>query len=189
VEALRAAGYHVLTPDLGSFGGARRQPGFLDRDVEAALAFLRRRAGDLPIHVWGVSAGAYWGHLALTRVKGVLGAMFEDVSPHLLEWSWRVAPWGRPFYLFFRRAFPAAHRFMNLRLHATGLTVAAASYVSGGRDRGIRPEDTKMLAAAAGGRCLIVPDADHLGAIRTANAEVIGLALDTFRRAEGAMVG
>lgn len=186
IEALRAAGYHSLAVDLGSFGGARRQPGFPDRDIEPALAFLRQRAGHLPLHLWGVSAGGYWSHLVLSREPGVLGAMFEDVSPHLLEWSWRVAPWGRPFYLFFRHAFAASYRYMDLRLHAPALKVAAAGYVSGGRDRGVRPGDTRTLAAAAGAPHLIVPGADHLGAIKVASAEVIGFALDTFRRAEEA---
>lgn len=183
IEALRNAGYHALAVDLGGFGGTRRQPGFLDRDVETALAFLRQRSGGLPVHVWGVSAGGYWAHPVLSRSKGVLGAMFEDVSPHLLEWSWRVAPWGRPFYLFFRNAFRDSFRYLDLRRHAHALGVKAAAYVSGERDRGVRPEDTKTLAAAAGARFRIVPGADHLGAIKAANAEVIDLALATFCRA------
>lgn len=183
IEALRAAGYHSLAVDLGSFGGARRQPGFLDRDVEAALAFLRQRAGDLPLHVWGVSAGGYWAHPALSRVEGVRGAMFEDVSPHLLEWSWRVAPWGRPCYLFFRHAFAASFRFLDARRHAPALNLRAVSYVSGEKDRGVRPEDTQALASASGARSLIVPGADHLAAIKLANREILDLALETFERA------
>lgn len=183
IEALRAAGYHSLAVDLGRFGGARRQPGFPDRDVEAALAFLRQRAGDLPLHLWGVSAGGYWAHLVMSRVPGVLGAMFEDVSPHLLEWTWRMAPWGRPLYLFFRHAFADSYRYMDARRHAAALPLAAVSYVSGARDRGVRPEDTHALADAAGGRCLIIPGADHLAAIKVANREVLDLALDTFQRA------
>lgn len=184
IEALREAGYHALAVDLGGFGGTRRRPGFLDRDVEAALAFLRQRGGGLPLHVWGVSAGGYWAHPVLSRGNGVLGAMFEDVSPHLLEWSWRVAPWGRPFYLFFRKVFRQSFRFLDLRRHGTALSVKAAAYVSGGEDRGVRPEDTQALAAAVGGRCLIVPGADHLGAIKVANRDILDLALDTFRLAE-----
>lgn len=183
IEALREAGYHSLAVDLGGFGGSRRPPGFLDRDVEAALTFLRQRSGDLPLHVWGVSAGGYWAHPVLSRGNGVLGAMFEDVSPHLLDWSWHVAPWGRPFYLFFRKAFRESFRFLDLRRHAAALSVRAAAYVSGGKDRGVRPADTETLAAANGARCLIVPEAGHLGAIKVANREVLDLALDTFERA------
>lgn len=187
IEALRKAGYAALTLDLGGFGGGERRSGFLDRDVEAGLDRLRRLAPGLPLHVWGVSAGGYWSHVVLSRRDGVAGAMFEDVSPHLFEWSWRMAPLMRPAFFLFQRAFPASYRFLDIRLHAPSLKVAAASYVSGGRDRGVLSSDTRTLTEAAGGRCLIVPGAGHLGAIKAAHEEVVGLALDTFRRAEASL--
>jgi hypothetical protein len=112
--------------------------------------------------------------------------MFEDVSPHLFEWSWRVAPLGRPAYLFFRACFRSAYRFLDARRHAGAMRLAAVTYVSGERDTGVRPEDTRTLAEAAGGQWRIVPGAGHLGAIKVAGAEVLALALDTFRRAEEA---
>jgi pimeloyl-ACP methyl ester carboxylesterase len=189
VQALRAAGYHSLAVDLGGFGGTRREPGFLDRDVEAAFQHLRRLAGDLPLHVWGVSAGAYWSHFFLARGVGAAGAMFEDVSPHLLQWSWRMAPLGRPFYLFFRHVLRGAYRYLDIRGHAPAMSLGAVSYVSGEKDRGVLPGETRELAAATGGRALIVPGAGHLESIKVANAEVIALALDTFRRAEEALSG
>ena len=154
--------------------------------MEAGLDLLRQRAGGLPLHVWGVSAGGYWAHPALSRTDTVTGAVFEDVSPHLLEWSWRMAPWGRPFYLFFLYAFGPAYRFLDIRRHASGMSLGAVAYVSGELDRGVRPEDTRELSRRAGGRCHIVPGADHLGAIKLVGDEMIALALDTFRRAEAA---
>lgn len=184
IEALRAAGYQALTLDLGGFGRSGPRSGLFDRDVEAGLRFLRERAPGLPLHVWGVSAGGYWAHPVLSRSDGVAGAMFEDVSPHLLEWSWRTAPLGRPFYLFFRSVFRSAYRYFDIRRHAGALTVRAVTYVSGERDRGVRPEDTRALASRAGGRAHTVPGAGHLGSIKLAQQEVIDLALDTFRRAE-----
>lgn len=184
IEALRAAGYHALTLDLGGFGGSGPRSGLFDRDVEAGLRLLRERAPGGPLHVWGVSSGGYWAHPVLGRSNGVAGAMFEDVSPHLLEWSWRMAPLGRPFYLLFRSLFRSTHRYLDIRRHAGALTVRAATYVSGERDRGVRPEDTRTLASRAGGRAHIVPGAGHLGSIKIAQDEVIALALDTFRRAE-----
>lgn len=186
IQALRAAGYHALAVDLGGFGGTRREPGFLDRDLEAAFRHLRGLADGLPIHVWGVSAGAYWSHILLGRGIGVAGAMFEDVSPHLLQWSWRMAPLGRPFYLFFRHVLRRAYRYLDIRRHAPAMGLGAVSYVSGGKDRGILPEETRELAALTGGQALIVPGAGHLESIKLANAEVIALGLDTFRRAEEA---
>jgi hypothetical protein len=110
--------------------------------------------------------------------------MFEDVSPHLLEWSWRTFPAWRPGFLFFRTCFRTAYRFLDARRHAGAMDLAAVTYVSGGQDLGVRPRDTGALAAAAGGRCRIVPGAGHLGAIKVAGEEILALALDTFRRAE-----
>jgi hypothetical protein len=186
VEALRAAGYHALTLDLGGFGQSPRTPGFFDRDVEAGLRFLSRKAPGLPLHLWGVSAGGYWSHFVLSRINGVAGAVFEDVSPHLFEWSWRMAPLGRPAYLFFRGAFRSSYRYLDARRHAPVFTPAAVAYVSGERDRGVRPEDTETLARLTGARCLIVPGAEHLGAIKLATEEILALALETFQRGEKA---
>jgi len=183
IEALRSAGYHAMTLDLGGFGASDPLEGFFDRDIEAGLLDLRKRAGGLPLHLWGVSSGGYWAHPALARTRLVSGAMFEDVSPHLLEWSWRTAPLGRPFYLFYRHVLRQAYRFLDARSQARAMAVRAVTYVSGEKDRGVRPEDTRALAEAAGGYCRVVPGAGHLAAIKVAQEEVIALALDTFRKA------
>jgi pimeloyl-ACP methyl ester carboxylesterase len=184
IEALRAAGYHVLAIDLPGFGASGPPDGFFDRDVEAGAELLLQRLGDLPLHVWGVSSGGYWAHPYLSRTDVVTGAVFEDVSPHLFEWSWREVPLYRPGYLLFRCFLRAAYRFLDLRRHAGAMSLAAVAYVSGELDRGIRPEETRRLADLAGGRCLIVPGAGHLASIKLATAEIVGLALETFQRAE-----
>jgi pimeloyl-ACP methyl ester carboxylesterase len=186
VQALRTAGYDALAVDLPGFGGSGPPHGLPDRDVETALEFLRRRNAGRPLHVWGVSAGGYWAHLVLSRVDGVSGAMFEDVSSHLLQWSWRRVPRGRPLYLIFRTFLRGPYRFLDLRRHAPALRVKAAAYAGGEKDPGVWQEETRELARLAGARCLIVPGADHLEAIKRAQAEVIELALATFRAAEGA---
>lgn len=180
IEALRGAGYHAMTLDLPRAGD-----GFFDRDLEAGLAELRRRVPDLPLHVWGVSSGGYWIHPVLARTDLVTGAFFEDVSPHLIEWSRHMAPWGLPAYLFFQHALRSSYRYLDMRRHAATLCTRAVTYVGGGRDRGVRPVDTRTLADRARARYHIVENAGHLGAIKLANQEVLELALDTFRRAEG----
>jgi pimeloyl-ACP methyl ester carboxylesterase len=187
LAALRAAGYQALALDLAGFGSSSRPSGFHDRDVEAGLRYLRGLAPGLPLHVWGISSGGYWAHIALARERnGIAGAMFEDVSPHLFEWSWRMAPAFRPAYLFFRTVFAASHRFLDIRRHARALRAGATTYVSGGEDRGVLPEDTRDLAAASGGRHRVIPGAGHLASIKLANEEILELALDTFRRGEEA---
>jgi pimeloyl-ACP methyl ester carboxylesterase len=184
IEALRAAGYHALALDLSGFGASGPTAGYFDRDVEAGVELLLQRIGDLPLHLWGVSAGGHWAHLYLSRTDVVAGAMFEDVSPHLWEWSWREIPLYRPGYLLFRAVCRGAYRYLDIRRHAASMSLGAVTYVSGERDRGVRPEDTRTLARLAGGRHHVVPEAGHLAAIKMAREEVISLALETFRRAE-----
>jgi pimeloyl-ACP methyl ester carboxylesterase len=184
IEALRAAGYHALALDFSGFGASPPPDGFFDGDVASGLAFLRQRVASLPLHVWGVSSGGYWAHLALSRTGEVAGAMFEDVPNHLVEWSWRMEPRQRPGHLCIRAFFPRAYRFLDLRRHAPALRAAAVAYVSGAEDPGARPQDTRELAERAGGRHLVVAGAKHLGAIKQWRDEVIALALDTFSRAE-----
>lgn len=184
IEALREAGYHALTVDLPGFGKSDPVRGtYHDLAVEDALEHLRAKLPGLPVHVWGVSAGGYWSHPVLARRNGVAGAFFEDVSPHLLEWSWRVAPLGRPCYATFRLIFRHGYRFLDLRGHAPHLQTRRAAYVSGARDRGVRPEDTRTLAEKAGAEHRVIPEADHLDSIKKAPGEVVGLALRTFERA------
>ena len=186
IQALRAAGYHALALDLPGFGGSGAPAGFYDRDVEDGLSFLRRRVDSLPLHLWGVSAGGAWAHPALARTRDVTGAVFEDVSPHLIEWSWRMEKLKRPAFLVLRTLFATSYRLMDARRFAPFLGLGAVTYISGERDRGVLPRDTEELARLAGGRSLIVPDAGHLGAIKLAQAEVLKLALDTFGDAESA---
>jgi pimeloyl-ACP methyl ester carboxylesterase len=184
IQALRAAGYAALAVDLPGFGGSGPRAGFMDRDVEDALEYLRRRAEGRPIHVWGVSSGGYWAHPVLSRGAGVSGAMFEDVSSHLIKWSWRRLPLKRPLYVFFVVFFRRAFRFFDLRGHAPALRVDAVAYSGGERDPGVLADETRELARLAGGKSLIVPGADHLAAIKIDNEGVVGLALETFARAE-----
>lgn len=182
IEALRAAGFHVLTFDLSGFGGSAPPDSFWDRDLEDALGALTERAGGLPLGFWGVSSGGYWGHILMSRHRPFRAAVFEDVSPHLIEWSWRQAPLGRPFYLVFRSMLARAYTFLDLRRHAPHLGAHAVAYVGGGSDPGIPAADHRRLAEAAGGELLLVPDAGHLASIKTATSEVLRLALATLER-------
>lgn len=184
IRALRGAGYHVLTVDLPGRGGSGPPDGFYDRDVEDALRFLGTRAPRLPLHLWGVSAGGFWSHMALSRRDGVCGAMFEDVSPHLLEWAERFMPSARPLHLLFRTLFPRSVRYLDARRHAPHLRVHRVAYTSGERDLGVRPEETRELARRTGGEVRIIPGAAHLEGIKLAQREIVELALETFRRAE-----
>jgi pimeloyl-ACP methyl ester carboxylesterase len=188
IEAVRGAGYHAVTMALPGFGASGPRRGFPDLDIQAALEALAARWPGLPLFVWGVSAGGYWAHPVLARAATTLGvraAIFEDVSPHLIEWSRRTTPWGRPAFAFFEAAFAVSYRFLDLRRHAPFLGLPAVAYVSGGADAGVLPAETAALAGLAGGTSRVVPKAGHLAAIRSAGAEICDLALETFARGAG----
>lgn len=180
LEALRATGLAALAIDFPGFGDSGPAAGLFDRDVEDGLAELARRAPGRPLAVWGVSAGGYWAHPVLSRRNGVAAAFFEDVSPHLFEWSARMRPLFRPMFLLFRLLYPTAHRFLDMRRHAERFQVHRTAHVSGGDDPGVHPEDTRELARRAGGESLIVSGARHLEAIKAAPEAVIRLAMATL---------
>lgn len=183
LEALRAAGYHSLTVDLPNFGGSGPVAGYFDRDLGDAAAYLDLRCASLPLHLWGVSSGGYWAHPLLARTRRFSGACFEDVSPHLLEWAWRSAPWGRPFYLVFRTLFRRGYRFLDARRQAGATGAARTAYVAGALDPGIPSSHSRELARRAGGELLLVADAAHLEAIKRARQSTLDLALSTFAAA------
>lgn len=186
LRALRRAGYHSLTFDLGGVGrSGPPPPGFYDGDLADAAGALAERAGGLPLHLWGVSAGGYWAHLLLGRSREFRGAVFEDVASHLIEWSKRTEPRGLPFYLFFQHCLPRAYRFLDARRHASCLRLGAAAYLSGDRDRSVLPQETRELARRARGRSHLVEGADHLQSIRLAHGEALRWALETFETAAG----
>jgi hypothetical protein len=189
LEAARAAGYASLVLDLPGFGASAPPVGFYDVDVLAALDALRAEVGDRPLHIWGVSSGGYWAHPVVSgstcRALGrppveVAGAMYEDVSHHLIDWASRMSPRARFLHRLFRVSFRGAQRFFEMRDHAAARGARASAYVSGERDPGVLPADTEALAHAAGGEKLVVPGANHLGAIKLQNLRVIELGLRTF---------
>ncbi len=184
IPALRRAGYDVLTVDLGGFGHSSPMSGFYDLDIDDALRALVAHAAGRPAHVWGVSGGGVWAHPALTRTDAIASAFFEDVSPHLFEWSRRTTPRWRPFFALFQAIFPNAYQYLDMRRHAPLMRLRAAAYVSGALDQGVRPEDTRELATLAGATHCIIPDAVHLRCMKVARTTVVDLALETFQRAE-----
>lgn len=185
LPAVRAAGFDAWLLDFSGFGRSAATARFYDRDVVDALDAMAERRPGLPLLVWGVSAGGYWAHVALSQRGGVRAAFFEDVSAHLFEWSWRERPLWRPAFVLFRTLFPDFYQWLDIRRHAPHLGVRAAAYVSGELDPGVPPEDTRALARAAGSPQLVLPGIGHLEGIKREPERVIGLALETFQRGLG----
>lgn len=59
VDFLHEAGYDVLTFDFTGYGGSRGPATYYHEDVLSAARFAREWSGMLPVHVIGVSMGAF----------------------------------------------------------------------------------------------------------------------------------
>ncbi|MEJ5989309.1 alpha/beta fold hydrolase [Ramlibacter sp. PS3R-8] len=101
VEALAAAGRHVLVPDLPGFGDSARPPGGQDADAVAPVVVegIRRLLGDAPVDVAGFSFGGLVAALMAAshpqRVRrlvllGAPGLGLRDKRLPLT--SWRTLP-------------------------------------------------------------------------------------------------
>ncbi|MEM1181217.1 MAG: alpha/beta fold hydrolase [Acidobacteriota bacterium] len=181
IPVLRDAGYHVMSFDFGGIGASgptRRH--FADRDVLDAVRVAKGRAGERPLHLWGVCLGGFYGCLAMLEATEVDSAFFEDVTPHPLTWSRRRAPWGRPAYRFFQTALPSAYRFLDLFEQAPRLSGRPTAWVSGAWNDTVLTQETREIARRAGGRALIVDDAKHLECMRRGRGSMVELALGTF---------
>lgn len=180
VEAVVDAGYDALVVDLPGVRRGRRGPGFFDREIGALIADARDLARDAPLFLWGVSSGGYWAHFALSGGVLVDGAVFEDVAAHLLTWAHREAPQWAHFYRVFERFLTRAWPFLAVSAHAPTLGVGRGLWISGELDRGVLPEETRLVAQAAGGESMIIAGAGHLGAMRVAPARVLEAAIGLF---------
>ncbi len=192
VEAVLDAGYDALVVDLPGLRRGRRGPGFFDREISALIADAAELVGDAPLFLWGVSSGGYWAHFALSSGARVEGVVFEDVAAHLLTWAHREAPQWAHFYRVFERFLTRAWPFLGIAAHAPFLGVERGLWISGELDRGVLPDETRLVAHEAGGRSMIVEAAGHLGAMRVAPARVLDAALGVFEAAvaeRGALAG
>jgi hypothetical protein len=177
------AGYDALVVDLPGLRRGRRGSGFFDREISDLIADARELAGAGPLFLWGVSSGGYWAHFALSAGARVEGVVFEDVAIHLLTWAHREAPQWAHFYRVFERFLTRAWPFLSIAEHAPFLGVDAGLWISGELDRGVFPEETKLVAAEARGESMIIEGAGHLGAMRVAPQRVLDAALGLFEAA------
>ena len=167
-----ARAYAALALDLAGFGESGPPAGFHDQDVEAGLRVpARRRCSGLPLHrLWG-SAAAATGHTPCCREPRVSSARcsrtWRFISSLGCGASSRTAASAIACSAASFRAATASSTFAATRAAPAGPR-AAAYCVSGERDSGVLPEETRLLAELASARCLVVPGAGHLTSIKVA---------------------
>jgi uncharacterized protein len=103
VEWLLRHGYEVLTFDFAPFGASRGGSTYLHEDVLGAVEFARRWSGGQPVHVVGLSIGAFAAINASPSLD-VESLVLESPYPTFNAWYGRG--WGKWAMGFFDRVFP-----------------------------------------------------------------------------------
>jgi alpha-beta hydrolase superfamily lysophospholipase len=102
IEFLTRAGFDVLTFDFAPFGGSRGGSTYLHEDVLGAIDFARRWSGNLPVHVVGLSIGAFAAINASPHTT-VESLVLESPYPSFNAWygsgplRWMMAAFDRAF--------------------------------------------------------------------------------------------
>ncbi len=86
VHHLTRAGLDVLTFDLTGYGGSQGPSTYYAEDVHCAIRFATKRNGHLPVHVFGVSVGAYAAAIASPWMENVEGLVLESPYPDTTAW-------------------------------------------------------------------------------------------------------
>ena len=103
VEWLLRHGYDVLTFDFAPFGASRGGSTYLHEDVRGAVDFARRWSHGQPVHVVGLSIGAFAVVNASPHID-VEGLVLE--SPYPTFNAWYGKGWGKWAMEAFDRIFP-----------------------------------------------------------------------------------
>lgn len=86
VAWLHENGYDVLTFDFPGYGASRGPATYYHEDVLAAFRFAREWSGMLPVHVWGVSMGAFAAANASPHLDGCGALVLESPYPNFNSW-------------------------------------------------------------------------------------------------------
>lgn len=161
VDFLHESGYDVLTFDFVGWGESRGRP-YHVADLLDVLATAKRWAGGQPVHLLGVSMGAFFAANASPQAE-VEGLVLESPYPSWGDWYGRGA--GRVASRLFDVAFPRTARFLDAEANVSRALAKRILVVAAGEDDVTRPELSERVAHAAPAertRWLRVDDANHL---------------------------
>lgn len=163
VEFLLDHRFHVLTFDLAGFGESRGGSTYLLEDVAAACRAARDRSPGLPIHLVGVSLGAFSAINAAPHLDFLESLVLESPFPNFNAWYGRG--WGRAAMAAFDRIFPRTAALIQADRNIAKAQARRILVVGSRRDE-VTPIDlTRAVAAAAPPErtdYLELDDASHL---------------------------
>lgn len=110
VDDLLAAGFNVLTFDFTQYGGSRGGSTYLYQEVILATEQARQRAPSTPLHVFGVSLGAYAAAVAspwLNVDSLILESPYPDFGSWYADADGQMGRAGRAAMASFGRIFPS----------------------------------------------------------------------------------
>lgn len=172
IDFLIAAGFEVLTFDLTGYGASRGPASYYHEDVAAAARFAARWSGGLPVHVIGISIGAFATSNAAPLLQGVESLTLESPYPSFRDWYVHG-----PGTLAQRALGAASSRFMSLAFRRSAAAILPANNLPRAQPRRIliaaSPDDqvtpehlsrrTADLCPSDRTRYIAVPGAPHLG--------------------------
>lgn len=181
VRFLLDAGFEVLTFDFAPFGGSRGGSTYLHEDVAGAIDFARRWSGGLPLHVVGLSIGAFAAINAGPRLSSIESMVLESPYPSFNAWYGKGAfRWGMEA---FDRLFPRTAAVIQAD-HNVATAPAKRLLIVGVRDDATTPfgltQAVASRAPARRTRFLELSGIPHLepfrrsGAYREAILETLG---------------
>lgn len=188
VDFLHEAGFDVLTFDFTGYGGSTGVATYYHEDLVAAARVAERWAGGLPVHVVGVSMGAFVGANASPFLPFVDGLVLESPYPSFNSWYSRGPyRWAMELFDF---AFPRTAAMIQA---PANLARAAAKrvLVAWPAEDEVTPPSLSREVADAGPRertrTMEVARARHLepfatsAAYRAAVLETLGVPADEAR--------
>lgn len=189
VGLLHAEGYDVLTFDLAAYGQSRGGSTYFHEDVLAAVRLAERYSGGLPIHVVGLSIGAFAVANASPFLHRVQSLVLESPYPSFTEWE-RTRR-GRFALSLFARAFPRTNAMLDARANLARAS-AKRILVAASLDDAVTPASLSHAVAHAANpartRMLDVAGVAHLALFRESaeyrEAVLATLAGDAGRRAK-----
>jgi len=133
VDALHDAGYHVLTFDFADYGESRGGSTYYFEDVIAAAHVARTRAPEAPVHLVGLSMGAYAVANAAPHLDFVESLILESPYPNFNSWYGRSP--GRLGMWLFDRLFPKTSTLIQAPRSLGQATARRVLVAASNRDR------------------------------------------------------
>lgn len=166
VDLLVGEGYDVLTFDFTGYGESRGPATYYHEDLLAAARFAEHWAGGFPVHVLGVSMGAFAAANASPRLDFVRSLVLE--APYPSFHAWYAHGLGYHAMRAFDALFPKTARAIEADRNIAAASPERILVAYSRQDEVTRPELSQAVAAANPRARVLEIDAPHLAFLQDA---------------------